>query len=267
MKNVTTHFKNTGNSFLSHFYGSPKYKNVKLVHPSDASYQAYYREHISARKSTRPVGYITEQPSVLCRASKTVEHVIRYWHGSLPNRIIQYDVLYNGVYHRHYKECDIIREETDGSITIGEVKSSHTPSPGKAASQLQHSAEILSTVFPDVNTVAITVNMASPNPTRNLDHFDTTEHQSMTGFKFSGLSLSLGDIVDFARNNDLSVDFDLFKKANKEAMECVQKRKEKQQLRFLQSSQPDSTTTVTVSPFGMLLQNALGHNRSHYKYL
>lgn len=162
---------------------------------------------------------------------------------------------------------NIIREETDGSITIGEVKSSHTPSPGKAASQLQHSAEILSTVFPDVNTVAITVNMASPNPTRNLDHFDTTEHQSMTGFKFSGLSLSLGDIVDFARNNDLSVDFDLFKKANKEAMECVQKRKEKQQLRFLQSSQPDSTTTVTVSPFGMLLQNALGHNRSHYKYL
>lgn len=240
-------------------HNSFKYKNVKLVHPSDAGYQAYCQVYISASKSKRPVGYIAEQPSLLYRSSRTVEHVVRNWYGSQADRIIQYDVLYNGVFQRHYKECDVINIDDDGTITIGEVKSSNKPSSGKAASQLQLSAEILSTVFPEVNPVAITVDMASLHPTGNLEHPETTQHQTTTDFLFESISLSLGDVVEFARENALTVDFDLLMSANQEAMDCVQKRIEKQHLRFLKNSQPDSPATVTISGFGMLLQNALGH--------
>lgn len=101
--------------------------------------------------------------------------------------------------------------------------------------------------------------MASLHPTGNLEHPETTQHQNTTGLLFDSISLSLGDILEFARENALTVNFDLLMSSNQEAMECVQKRIEKQHLRFLKSSQPDSPATVTISAFGMLLQNALGH--------
>jgi len=261
MKNVTTQFSPTGNGSLN-YPGNLKYKNVKLVLPSDADYQAYLQAYISASKSKHPSGYVPQPPSALSKASRIAELIVRNWYGSQTNRIIQYDVFYKGTYQRHYKECDIIRIESDGSLTIGEIKSSHSPSAWKALSQLQHSCEILSTITPNLNPVAIIVNMASIN-TSSLYHTEITEHQAESGFFFNGISLSLGDITEYARTHALTVDFDLLVKANLEAIACVEKKAEKQQSKIHHSLQQEFPCT-TISVFGMVLQNALGSRNRNY---
>ena len=118
MKKVTTKFSHTGKNPL--YFGSkkPKYKNVKLVPSSDTDYRAYRISQIELSKSKRPADYIPNPPTPLCQASKLVEYIIRKWHGSSISRIIQYDVFYQGSYHRHYKECDIIRFETDAHLPL-----------------------------------------------------------------------------------------------------------------------------------------------------
>jgi len=248
------------------YYSSHKYRNVKLVPVSDAGYQAYRISQITLSKSKRPADYIPNPPSPLCLASRCVEFIVRKWHGSSISRIIQYDVLYQGFYQRHYKECDIIRFDSDGSLTIGEIKSSNRPSACKAASQLQHSCEILSTIYPAVNPIAITVNMASVKATSSLNNPELAEHQSESGFFFNGTSLSLGDITEFARKNALNVDFDILVQANIEAMACVQKRTEKQQMSQLTYSQQEPPSN-TVSVFGMILQNALSQRNEFSRSL
>ena len=119
MKNTTTKFGPTGNSFLYYCSDNPKYKNVKLVPVSDAGYQAYCLAKITSSRSNHPVDYTPKPVTALWQASKIVEHLVRKWHGSISNRIIQYDVFYRGSYHRQYKECDIVRLENDGSVTVG----------------------------------------------------------------------------------------------------------------------------------------------------
>lgn len=264
MKNVTTKFSLTRNSPLYFSSGNTKYKNVKLIPVSDADYQEYRISQITLSKSKRPPDYIPNPPTPLSQASRCVEFIVRKWYGSSISRIIQYDVLFQGFYHRHYKECDIIRFESDGSLTIGEIKSSNKPSTCKAASQLQHSCEILSTIYPSINPIAFTVNMASVKPTSSLNHPEIMEHRSESGFFFNGTSLSLGDITEFARNNALNVDFDILIKANIEALACIQKRTEKQQMSqftYLQQELPSNTALV----FGMVLQNALSQRNEIFR--
>ena len=108
--------------------------------------------------------------------------------------------------------------------------------------------------------------MASVN-TSSLCHPEITEHQAESGFIFNGISLSLWDITEYARANALTVDFDLLVKANLEAIACVEKKAEKQQLRSFKSTQPEPPVSATISVFGMLLQNALGHDHRHYQQL
>lgn len=265
MKNVTTKFSPTANNPLYFISGNTKYKNVKLVPVSDAGYQEYRIIQITLSKSKRPADHIPNPPTPLSQASRCVEFIVRKWHGSSINRIIQYDVLYQGFYHRHYKECDIIRFESDGSLTIGEIKSSNKPSACKAASQLQHSCEILSTIYPLVNPIAITVNMSSVKPTSRVNNPEITEHQSESGFFFNGTSLSLGDITEFARNNNaLNVDFDILVEANIEALACVQKRTEKQQMSQFSYSQQE-IPSKKVSVFGMVLQKALSQRNEVFR--
>lgn len=266
MKNVITKSSLSGFNPLHFCSGIPKYKNVKLVPVSDAGYQAYRKSQITKSKSNRPADNISNPPTPLCQASRIVEYIVRKMHGANINRIIQYDVLFQGFYHTHYKECDIICFESDGSLTIGEIKSSNKPSACKAAPQLQHSCDILSTIYPLVNPIAITVSMGLVNTTDNLNQQKITDHQSESGFIYSGIALSLGDIIEFARNNALNIDFDILVKANIEALACVQKRAEKKlmsQVSNLQQLLPSEK----VSVFGMVLQNALSQRNVVFRSL
>lgn len=237
-------------------YKSTKYKNVKLVHPSDSGYQAYRYSYILAKQSKRTSDYIAQEPSYLLKASKIVEKIARYWYGSEVNRIIQYDVLYNGTYQRHYKECDIIKIEDDGSITIGEIKASYKPSACKAASQLEHSAEILSSIFYDVNAIAITVNMASLIISANLNQPVETDHLTMSGFSYKCISLTLGDIMGIDNHKAIKEDdSEVLISAYKEALECVRNRMENKHLILNENIKSEETTAPSV--FGLLLQDAL----------
>jgi hypothetical protein len=188
---------------------------------------------------------------------------VRSWYGSQARRIIQYDVYFNGSYQRHYKECDIVRTEDDGSITVAEVKASNRPSPHKATKQLHNISEILSTVYSAINAVAINVDMASVSSTPQFDRPISKIYLISNGLSFKCISVSLGYLVEFARTQKLCVDFSLLAMANQEALICSTKRAEKQNA--LQSLNLPRKNEEPQSVFGMLLQNALSMGSSHYQ--
>jgi hypothetical protein len=245
------------NGFTNFFSCRRKYRNIKLVSASDDGYRAYKYKIIKKRRANRGVDYVTGETSALYKVSGDVEYIVRKWYGSHSNRIIKYDVIYQGVYQTHYKECDILRLEDDGSITIGEIKASNKPSAFKALSQLQLSYEILSAIYQDINPVAITVDMASSQNSKNIFESHNEKVISNLGFQFTCISLSLGNVIDYVHKNNIDKDLSLFNQAHIEALNCVRHRTEKSKIKQMQKAQQILIQKESMSVFGLLLQNAL----------
>lgn len=251
MKKVTTTLNRTGFAPTPNGFGVEKYKNVKLIPVSDCNYQAYIAKLIEKSKAGRPIKTTPTKTSAICRASRIVETIVRYWFGSHKNRILQYDVLYKGKYHRHYRECDIIRFENDGSVTIGEIKSSNKPSRNAPVGQLNVNATILSVIY-NVNKIGLTVDMTETKALNEYIELIKVK-QNKPDTSYSCISLSLGDAIHFAEISGYIFDLELIADANQEAIACAKCKSEKRN--SVQNSIPVNSNPKTS--FGMILQSAL----------
>ena len=232
------------------FSGNPKFKNVKLISPTDTGYQRYRLDQIGSQQSKRTADYIPQPKTAICSASRIVEYIVRIWHGSSSNRIIQYDVLYQGSYQRHYRECDIIQVEDDGSVTIAEIKSSYKSKANKALPQLQKSCEILSTIYTKVNPVAITIDLSSMRSIQDNFQSKSSNNISDFGFPYTRISFTLGGVLKYGITTNLNIDVDILNLAYQEALLCVQHRAEKFKIKFLQRSQ-ESINPRCFKPIGL----------------
>lgn len=238
----------------------PKYKNIELVSTNDKGYQAYLHSLIATTRANRPEGYVPEQTSALHRASQIIEYIARRFYGSSKLRVLKYEVLYKGEYQIHYAELDIARIESDGSITIGEIKVSGTANPFKAVKQLRRSSEILSNMA-QVYPIAITVDMKCTDTTNNLDTPKIVSHSD--DFCFNSLCLSLGDIEKYATECNIDIDIDLFYEAHIEAINIFEHRTRKNIEKFERNlAKRVEKQHETISAFGMVLQKALCHQQT-----
>jgi len=236
-----------------------KYRNIKLVSSSDVDYRNYVSDIIAEKRSQLPDDYIQQEVNPLTKVSRDVEYIVRRQFGSDPVRILQYDVMYQGSYQRHYRELDILKNiEKDDSVLVGEIKASSSNSPHKASLQLQRSCEILSEIYPSVTALIINVDMADDQAESQIEP-ESLEMINRKGFAFTHILMSLSKVLEYADEEDLSYNKEMMIAACEEAKICAQNRMEKNYRKFLRKleRQANEPVSAPVSSFGILLQNAL----------
>jgi len=170
--------------------------------------------------------------------------------GYITSHPLNPDVFYAGRYVTNYAECDLIHFEPDGSVTVGEIKTSSRPSVYKAASQLKRSCEILSSLFKKVNPVSIVVDTTSLDETLLVS--STCDSGSLT---FRGVVYSLQSIITFAKKAHIEIDMSLFMKAYTFSQELLKNRLERQTVKSQTSLEP--LNVIVDNSFAFLLQKAL----------
>jgi len=141
----------------------PKYASVELISIYNSDYRAKRTEYIAGKQIQKTIIHTPCQGCTVDLAGRYIETFLqRLEHQSIHNRVLSYKVCFQGNYIQQYRDLDLIKIESDGSVTIAEIKvtSNIRNALKKAIKQLSRNIEILYTIFKKVNPKIIIIDLS-----------------------------------------------------------------------------------------------------------